>query len=374
MRVGIVSIHSAHNYGSLLQAYALQETLKKYSNDVQIINYRPKYLDCQYSMFSVQIYKKYHGLINKILHLGWRIIMVKKRYEKYVKFESFIKNEYNLTKKYTNFNDLCKDNLNYDVVFCGSDQIWNTDITEGFDKVFYLGFLNNDVKKASYAASIGRQEIDKRYYDNYKESINKFDYISIREESSEKLMRAITNKKININLDPTLLLEKEKWHSLISKSNIKLKGNDYIFVYILQDNSEFVKIVNKLSEVLNMRVISVSKKKRFKNETIYPNAGVEDFLFLCSNSKFVVTNSFHGTVFSIIFEKNNCIIPHLNTGNRMIDLMNSVGLSKRVIKEYNDLNVADIIKDVDYKSVNKKLSANRKKSFDYFKEVLHEKK
>ena len=94
MKIGIVSIHSAHNYGSVLQAYALQESLKKYSDEVDMINYRPNYLDCQYSIFSIKVYKRYKGIINKILHFVWRLIMIPGRLKKYNKFEKFIKNEY----------------------------------------------------------------------------------------------------------------------------------------------------------------------------------------------------------------------------------------------------------------------------------------
>ena len=91
MKIGIVSIHSAHNYGSVLQAYALQESLKKYSDEVDMINYRPNYLDCQYSIFSIKVYKRYKGIINKILHFVWRLIMISGRLKKYNKFDYLIK-------------------------------------------------------------------------------------------------------------------------------------------------------------------------------------------------------------------------------------------------------------------------------------------
>lgn len=375
MKIGIVSIHSAHNYGSVLQAYALQESLKKYSDEVDMINYRPNYLDCQYSIFSIKVYKRYKGIINKILHFVWRLIMIPGRLKKYNKFEKFIKNNMNTTKKYLNYDELCKEKLSYDIVFVGSDQIWNTDITEGFDKTFYLGFLDDKSRRASYAASIGRKKLDEKYIELYKEYINKFDNISLREKSSVPILQGVTDKKINVTLDPTLLLSKKEWTLLSNGSKLKLNDEKYIFVYILQDNKEFVKIVNAISEILNLKVYSMSKKKRFKNEKIFPNAGPEDFLKLCNNSQFVITNSFHGTVFSLIFEKNNCIVPHLNTGGRMIDLMDDVGLSDRVISEYTELNINKILTNIDYYKVNKKLEKYINESLSYIKgAIINEKK
>jgi len=323
MKIGIISIHSAHNYGSVLQAYALQEELKKFSEDVKIINYRPNYFDTQYKMFSFRVYKRYKGILNKILHFGWRTLKIKSRYIKYKKFEDYIKSRYNLTDKYTSFEPLEKANFNFDAIFCGSDQIWNTDITEGFDKSYYLGFAKDETIKASYAASVGRKEIDNKYEEEYKKYIGRLDYIALREEASKEVIQKYTKKPITITVDPTLLLDKEKWDELAnaSKMNIPYK---YILVYILEENQEFVKIVNAISEYLGLKVISPSKKVRFKNEVIFPEVGPEDYVRLFKNSEFVITNSFHGTVFSLIYEKRNCIIPHKKTGARMCDLMEKV--------------------------------------------------
>ena len=369
MKIGIVSIHSAHNYGSVLQAYALQESLKKFSDIVEIINYRPNYFDCQYKIFSIKIYKRYVGLYDKILHFGWRIIMLPSRIEKYNKFESFIRSNMNLTKKFNTYKELCNTKFSYDSIFVGSDQVWNTDITEGFDKTFYLGFVDNNTIKASYAASIGRKNLDSKYMDLYKKFINDFDFISLREKSSIKLLEKITQKKISTSLDPTLLLDQNEWNLISNKSILNLKNKKYIFVYILQENPEFILIVNEISAILHLPVYSISQKKRFNNEKIYPNAGPEDFLKLCENCEFVITNSFHGTVFSLIFEKRNCIIPHLNTGDRMIDLMKKVGLADRIVPKKKNLNCEKIIEDIDYIKVKNIIKKEQKKSMEYIKEV-----
>ncbi len=369
MKIGIISIHSAHNYGSVLQAYALQEEIKKFNEDVKIINYRPNYFDTQYKMFSIKVYKRYKGIINKILHLGWRILKIRSRYIKYRKFENYIKNRYNLTKKYRTYKELEKANFDFDIIFCGSDQIWNTDITEGFDKSFYLGFADKKTIKASYAASVGREKIDLKYEEEYKKYIGRLDFIALREEESKNIIQEYTEKPITITIDPTLLIEKEKWNEIASKSKMDIKDK-YILVYILEENEEFVKIVNAISEFLGIRVISPSKKIRFNNETIYPEVGPEDFVKLFKNAEFVITNSFHGTVFSLIYEKKNCIIPHKKTGARMCNLMKKAGLEDRIIANYNDLNLKKINKDIEYDRVKENLDAERKIAEDYIRNVL----
>lgn len=373
MKIGLVSIHAAHNYGSVLQAYALQEKLREFSDDVEIINYRPEYFEYQYKLFSLKVYKRYKGIKSKILHFGWRILKFRQRYIKYKKFEEYISKNYKLSKKYKTYSELLNDKMDYDVFFCGSDQIWNTDITEGFDKTFYLGFVGENKIKASYAASLGRKNIDLKYKEEYKEYLNKFDYISLREASSIEEISKFTNKPISVMIDPTLLMDKQFWNKIANNSKIQIPY-PYIFVYILEENDEFVKIVNAISKRLGLRVVSVSKKKRFNNEKIIVDAGPYDFLKLFKEAQFVITNSFHGTVFSLIYEKRNCIIPHKGTGSRMIDLMNKVGLSDRVLSSAKELDLEKITLDINYQNVELILKEERKKAEEYIKNAIRKQK
>ena len=370
MKIGIISIHSAHNYGSVLQAYALQEELKKFSDEVEIINYRPDYLEEQYQMFSLRIYRRYKGFLNKLLHLAWRITMLIPRYTKYKKFENYIKMRYNLTRRYSTYEQLENAKLPYDVLICGSDQIWNTDITEGFDKTYYLGFADEKIVKASYAASIGKKQIDTKYEKEYQEYLPKLDHIALREEASKKMIEKYTDKPIAITIDPTLLHTKKEWDVLADTSKLEVVY-PYLLVYILEENQEFVKIVNELSQYLKLKVVSLSKKKRFKNETIFPNAGPEDFVKLFKNAEFVITNSFHGTAFSIIYQKRNCIIPHQEKGERMCHLMRIVGLENRIIRSCEELKLAEITKEINYEEVTKRLNSEIQNAENYIRNVLN---
>lgn len=371
IKIGLLSIHSAHNYGSVLQAYALQNVLSTYCDKVEIIDYRPDYLQSQYKLFSIKSYEKYKG-INKIKIFLYRILFFYPRYKKYKRFNDFMKNNYNLTKGiYKSYNDLYSKELNnYNILVCGSDQIWNTDITNGFDKSYYLAFSNKNQKIISYAASLGRNDIDTNYINDYKKYLNRFSKISVREESSVNKFNKLGFLDINVVLDPTLLINEKKWIELSEKSRLKLK-KEYILVYRLEDTNAFNEIVNYISKKTNLPIISLNKIKCYKNEKNIPDAGPEDFLKLIMNAHYVITNSFHGTVFSVLFKKSNFIVPNTTKPARMVDLLKSIGLADRIILNKNEITEAMLYKRIEYNSVFDHLNAYRKESYEFLEEALN---
>lgn len=372
-KVGLLSIHSAHNYGSVLQAFALQETLKRYSPNIEMINYRPGYFEKMYKIFSPKIYHDYPGFINKLLHLGWRTVMIRRRIKKAKKFEKFISANMNLTRPFKTHESLRLLKNAYDTVVVGSDQVWNTDITEGFDGAYFLDFVSDDTRRVSYAASIARETISPAHGMDYRNALAKFSAVSVREGYTRDTLRGLLKREVAVSIDPTFLLDRNVWENFAEKSDLNAGNSEYIFVYALQDNPELVKIVNSLSEKLGLKVISISKKRRFKNETIYPDAGPEDFLALIKNAKFVVTNSFHGAAFSIIFEKQNCIVPHLRIGGRMVDLLGKLNLQERVMTKYEDEKLAELVKDdLNYQDINKIIERERKKADEYLARALRD--
>ena len=375
MKIGIVSIHYAHNYGSALQAYALQKVLENYSKSVEIIDYRPKYFRRMYKIFSLSIYKEYSGFLNKMVHLGWRVVFLPQRINKARKFSRFMRDHFRLTdKKYLSEKDINRGSFDYDVVFVGSDQVWNTDITNGYDGVFFLDFLTSKTYKASYAASIAKETVDKRYRNRMIESLSSFDKISVREEEGKELLSQLLNKKIEVSIDPTLLLDSTEWDKIAQNSTSKV-GGDYIFVYILQDNPEIVKIINYLSEKCHLPVVSIGKKKRFRGEKVYRSAGPEDFVNLIKGARYVVTNSFHGTAFSVIYKKECFIVPHLTTGNRMISLLRKIGLEQRIVKEFDREKICRMIeKKPNFKGAYSILEKEKKLSNMYISNIIKETK
>lgn len=375
-KIGILTICNAHNYGSALQAFALKNIIQRLSNSAHVenVNYDPKYLSYQYNIFSIKVYGRYPGLTNKIIHLIWRSVFILDRIKKYNAFKRFFRKYVSNGKKIDTTDELEKYISDFDIMVCGSDQIWNTDITEGYDRCFYLDFPSTKYKKVSFASSIGRDNIDPKYEKKIKQALNTFDAISVREEDSRKMLKTfLGNKDIRVDLDPTLLLEAKVYEGIAMNSkllNSKKIPKKYIFTYILQDNKNIDKTVEFVSAALGLPIVSIGKRRRFKDETVIMNAGPEDFLYLIQRADYVITNSFHGTVFSIINKKQFCVIPHLTTGSRMCNLLNKLGAEDRIITNSKQVG-GNILEKIDYEKIDIVLKNKVANSLKYIDKVIN---
>lgn len=336
MKVGILTFHDAHNYGAVLQAYALKKYIKQLGYEAKIINYHHKTIP--------------DGFPREGHEVRWE------------KFNKFIKEltDYE-TEVCTCEEDLEK--LDIDFWICGSDQIWNTEITRGFNKGFFLDFETKG-KKISYAVSMGIPELPKEQEEDFKNSINKLDNISVREETLQKYTQKFTDKKVTKTLDPTLLLNKQDYNDLILDN----KYGEYILIYALGPDERLTQIAKKIANEKNLKIIELNDKKQenYFCEQV-SDAGPEEFLTLIKNAKAIVTNSFHGTIFSIIFGKEFYTITRLNRNSRMENILDIVGMRDRLIDKIEEL---DHIKNQDYEIAYKNLENEKKKSQEFLKIAL----
>ena len=338
----IVTFCNEKNIGAMLQSYALQETLTKYGQ-TYLLNYDLKNVNTKLS-------RKIKDNLLKITDLYF-----------YSGYRSFAKKYYNLTKKVKNLKEISKEVKKYTNVICGSDQVWNEEIVGYQRNIYMLDFdINN---KISYAASIGREKIsdeEKKHLSILKD----FDSISVREESAKHILENIGISNVDVTLDPTLLLSKEQWDKLIEQN----KFSNYIFVYCLEMNDKLINSMEIISKRLNKKLICYYKKSILKKNPLIPNClflkrlSPTQFLSMVKYSDFVITNSFHGTIFSIIFEKKFIVIPHATRGIRQINLLEKLGLLDRM-DIYN-------INNIDYSSVNKILLNERQKSLRFLSQSL----
>ena len=233
MRIGILTFHNAHNYGAVLQAYALKTLIKNMGYDVKIINYRNEALKKVYSpKLNINITKR-----DLIFPTRWKSLIKQKMQNKfaqdewsrqYLAFSKFINNvlldgdTLEVTKA-----DLERETFDY--LICGSDQIWNTWITNGLDPVYFLDFKTN-AKKISYAASMPCELVnrDEREIKYLKDNISKFDYVSVREEELAKKLSEICKQSIEVTLDPSLLLDSKDYKKIELKTAFNKK---YIFIF-----------------------------------------------------------------------------------------------------------------------------------------------
>ena len=369
MKIGTLTFHGSHNYGSVLQAYALSKQLKLMGNDVDIINLRPQSQKDAYPKIPIAnnfVYKIYYKIIQGSLN---------KRYDN---FERFINDILPTTKmEYASTEELKNADFNYDAYICGGDQIWNP-ACQDFETAYYLQFLdeNDSAKKISYSPSLGKTKFDEKTLKNISCWVSKFDYISVREKQGADIISKLTDKPVNVVCDPVILLEKKHWDDFAANPNIK---EPYMLVYFLENNHGRKDFVDELSKRLGLKVVVLTEYLR---DIVKPyikkyGASPEEFVGLFKNASFVYTNSFHGTAFATIYNKPfiSVINPDQenaanNNDSRKIDYLTLIGLQDRIVK--NELPANDKLIHCDFTVANQKIIEFRKKSLDFLSHSLGE--
>ena len=368
-RVGILTFHNARNYGANLQALALQRKLTVMGIDNVIIDYEPKYIEDSFGLVVVDLWRKAERTVkgrlkfflSTALHLPWRMV-------REANFRLFGDRHYRLTTRVYYRRQVLAPLMPLEkchTVLFGSDQIWNSRLSHGLDSNFFGKDFPEDTVKASYAASIGPAQLEEGQQPLMEQYLTCLDHISVREASAARLLQTMTEKPITTVCDPTLLLETEEWEKLCKPINVR--GN-YICVYVLEINERLISLVNALANKEGLPVVFFDLKNRYgcKAYSRY-TADPLEFISYLKNAKYVVTNSFHGTVFSIIFRKQFlCITNHSNPG-RAEQLLKDLRLEDRLVHDAADLAVADL--PVDYSYAREFIAAERAKAEEYLKKV-----
>lgn len=361
MKVGVITFHSAYNFGASLQTWALQKVLKNYGLETGVINYHPPVIDDLYDPI------KKTG-IKRPLKIVKLAITNRDSLKRYYHYKNFIQKNFDLIGDYKTYEELKNANLKLDAYITGSDQVWNSQHIGGFDPAYFLDFVSNGGLKISYAASIGRNYLLPKYKQDFKNSVSTFDYVSVREKSAKPVIAEITDRKVEVVLDPTLLLQKEEYEAIKVKPEIK---EPYIFVYMMEDNREVVQFANKISRALGIPIIQRRQRKIFKNEigTCYTSDAGE-FIGFIEQATMVITNSFHGTVFSTIYERPFISMLHSDTGSRTIDLLKSLGLSSHIVYDPNKFNDMDQFQITNAEALRERILELRAHSLAFLEKAL----
>lgn len=366
-KIATITFHSSYNYGSNLQAYALQEYIKKISNepiDYKIINLRT---NIQKEMYK-SIYEKsgIKNSIKKILFLKYKNQLELKQKN----FEDFIQNKLQITKEYNSYEELMNEKFDFDYYISGSDQLWNLKAKD-FDWSNYLEFVKKG-KKISYAASYGpkKQNWNEEQKKRITKDLTEYEHLSVREQGSYNNIYDLTGRKPEINVDPTMLLEKNDWIKLIGKKTI-VKG-DYILLYDLKGRKEDLELAKQISKMLDLPVVITKYmdiKTHFSSFKKHYECGPIEFLNLIYNSKLVLSSSFHGNVFSVILNKPFFALNGINDF-RIKTMLEKFELTTRSISS-NDLEEkCKKAFEIDYKKTETMLNKERSKSEEYLKEAL----
>ena len=369
MRIGIVTFHFAYNYGAVLQAWALQNFLQKQNHDVNIINYCPQYHTERYAIHRSLISSLYISLKYKktgFLHalksvVGTEIDNItkkKERTERKTVFDDFIYRNLVLTKQYKSIRDLQAANIKCDMLIAGSDQIWNEHITNNsFDDAYYLQFGDPYSTRLIYAASLGETDI-MACASHIKSLSYSLDRISCRERHDAEKLSYLIGSNVDYIIDPTLLLNAERYVQI--EKNIDIQ-NGYILVYALKKNNILCESIKKLIEegekIIDISPIQLNIDGMDKRRNIHPG----EFLSFIKNSKLVLTNSFHGTAFSIIYTKDFICFNQGNRNGRIEGLLKELNISNRLAKEIEEF---DVIRKatIDYDNVKSSLQDMQKKA------------
>jgi hypothetical protein len=353
MKIGIMTFWWAdENYGQILQCYALQKYLRNMGHDAYLIRY-----DSRNDYIRTPVWKRLlHACNPKILYNYFRFRKQtynnKKEKENDPRyFDAFRKNFIMQSEKiYYYYKELVSNPPEADIYIVGSDQVWNNfsrsfESTKARLKAYLLDFGNSKIKRIAYAASFGKEKVDNAVIKEMSPLLKKFAFVSVREKSGLDICRQCGIDNAEWVVDPTMLLSKEEYRSLYDMNSIiKQIKKPYCFLYILGNEYDFsLKTVYAWANKKNLDIIYVSgtfQHDRYKKHF----ASIPEWIFLIDNAEYVITNSYHGSVFALLFQKKFGVIPltgkdsGMNT--RLDCLFELFNLSARFV--HDDLSIVDI--------------------------------
>lgn len=370
-KVGTMTFHTAHNYGAMLQAYALPHAVRSLGYDCEVIHYCFPYI---YGWWHVERWRDLyanHGLIGGTLRFVKRYILGTYNPNlKQNKFEEFMYKKIPLSKTEYYTVEAMR-NMDYDAVLFGSDQIWNSQLTGGIAKEFVGGFeCLPGTRKIAYAASCGRTAFLDEEKAQYYPLLKEFNALGVREYG---LCQSLCNDGFDAKqvLDPTLLLTKDQWNEMIrsSKHRVKMPEKDYLLVYVFDEDNSIYQLIDGIAAKydLDVCVIAYHMKPEIEKYNVYQNCGPEDFIRLIAGASQIVTTSFHGTVFSILYERGFYCVPHPTLHQRTDSLLLSLNLSDRNCS--GDTNI-DEMDSIDWREVKQRLDVLREGSLKFLREAL----
>ncbi|MFS1554564.1 polysaccharide pyruvyl transferase family protein [Acinetobacter radioresistens] len=363
------------NFGGTLQAFALQKTLISLGYKVETLNYNWKQFSDLKKILSIL---KHKVLCNKSTFpfFGKELKAIEMEHKK------FIQKHINYSKNLSSCHDLKHyiESQNFDAVIVGSDQVWRVAYSPRIES-FFLDFLveKDNIKKIAYSASFG---IDEWQFNEIKSLeiknlVKKFNAISVREKSAVNLCKQYLNIEVQHTLDPTFLLEQQEYLKLLNLEEKRIKNLGNIFVYVLDKNEIKEKIIKSISEKLGKKIFYNQPEKNTKEAYfisdlepyIYPP--IESWIKSFFDADFIITDSFHGTVFSIIFNKPFISIVNKERGaSRFESILSQLNLNHRMVNNISEISSELLFDEIDYRIVNNKLADLKYESIDFLKKAL----
>lgn len=349
MKIGILTFHWATNYGAVLQAYALQQYLALHGYDVEIIDYVP-------------LRVKRMETISNIRQLAIRKFIQEQR------LSQFRKQHLRLSARtYHSHSELLKYCQSYDVNICGSDQIWNewfALLAEGRPTLsYYLDYVDTRNTRVSYAASFGTERLSSDVCRLVRPQLEKFRHISVRENTGKAIVEEM-GLHAELVVDPSLLLQRDSYQELID--GIETKGQPGLFTYILHRDQATAHLI---SDHVQSRFFGEHRNCNCAQEPI----GIFEWLHGVAQSRFVVTNSFHGLALSLIYHKPFIVVPVERSGmnDRIVTLLEALGLKDHMISHFDPHLIDGVVNNpCDWTAVDQRVAELRRRSTEFIDKAL----
>lgn len=362
MKIATVTFHRAANYGAVLQAYALQQAIKLRNPDceVGVLDHCNEVIEKRYKPFYLKGKKGAKSLVRAFA-------TVPMRYKKRKAFRTFVNGRLNLIP-FSSDEEKKQALESVDRFVAGSDQIWNFDLS-GWDKTYLLDFVDDNSKKYAYAPSIGKTQLNEKEKSTLK-SLNTFAGISAREESAAQLIFDVTQKKPEIVPDPVFLLDKEDWRKIEKKPADDIPQKYvliYRFIVKADDGNRIMQFAKQYAEKYGCKIVMLQDTlKKFNGVNVIKSVAPDEFVWLIDHAQCVVTNSFHGTAFSVLFGKQFFSEANVVRGTRIKEILLLYGLEDHLLTENKKASELD----TDWDKVNAKVSQYRAGAFEYIDSII----
>lgn len=364
MKVDLLTLHCIKNYGSVLQTYATEQILSKFFDEVETINFiRADTADEN----MMQEWTKDDQGVKKLVKMVGLYPMCC-RYRKV--FNSFLEKYVHTTEqKYYCDEDFKKYPIKADAYCVGSDQVWNSSWNQGFLPAMFLEFAPDNAMKFAFCSSFGKTKLSDDEMKQAKPLLERLNHISVRESTALPVLEDIGIEGGIHLLDPTLLLSADFWNKIVADRMVK---EDYILVYQLNEGGEFDRYASEFAKRKGLPLVHIGMRMKYKNKEgkVFIMPMVEEFLSLIKYASYVITDSFHGTAFSINFNREVIDIYPEEFSTRLHSILDWAGLLSRHLTSYDDFAIADT--PIDYAPINAKLEQERSKAMKYLSAIVEE--
>lgn len=369
-KIGIVTLPGYFNYGNRLQNYALQEILKQYSEEVETLvipnisansdgtkHYMKKLFSQPLSKTSKTFASKIKG---KIRYLTNKDILV----ERERRFKEFSQN-YIKERHFSTLYEINETSDEFDFVVTGSDQVWNPNFIKNMEQYYFLQFVEKE-KRIAYAPSFGISEIPEEVRQQYKEWLSSIPYISVREKEGAKIIKQLIGRDVPVLVDPTLLLNKEEWLKISKEHKNKPKSKYLISYFWGKIPKERKALIKRIAKKYNLQIVNIASLTDKRTYTADPS----EFIDYINSASLVLTDSYHGSIFSILMETPFFIFERIGGPSMYSRIRTLLEMTKLKNREEKDIDLNRNLLEMDFSHVQNILNEERKKSFDFLKKAM----